>query len=123
MMKPEPMLRTVRREGWPNCLKNCWNGSSLPNGLCIVPSWTRLVLMLTTAGLRARVSATQFGCGTVATADIETGFSLQIGAGAALVNPRCGARATRPTTAVTTTASHAVRYRIVSRYMDVFSLP
>src|ERR1700732_2724356 len=110
MTKPEPMLRTVLRPGWPNCLKNCWDGSSLPNGLCIdVPSCTRLVLMLTTAGLSARVSATQLGAGTVAAAVTATGRSLQIGAGAALVNPRCGARATRPTTAATISAVQAVR--------------
>src|SRR5260370_17628787 len=98
-MKPEPMLRTVFRPGWPNCLKNCWNGSSLPNGLGIdVPSWTRLVLMLTTAGLSARVSSTQLGCGTVVAAGTDTGRSPQIGAGAAPLNPRAGAPPPRPPT-------------------------
>src|SRR3984893_15977402 len=110
MTKPEPMLRTVLRPGWPNCLKNCWNGSSLPNGLCIdVPSWTRLVLMLTTAGLRDRVSSTQLDAGTVAAAVTDTGRALQIGAGAEPVNPRSGARAPRPTTAATISAVQAAR--------------
>src|SRR5690348_762420 len=91
MTKPEPMLRTVRFWGWPpNCLKNCWNGSSLPNGLCIgEASWTRLVLMLTTAGLSILVSSTQLGAGTVlGGTDVARSLHSVLGA-AAWLTDRC----------------------------------
>ncbi len=104
------MLRTVRRWGTPNCLKNCSNGSLGPKGLCIcTPSSTRLVLMLTTAGLSALVSSTQFGAGTVAAAGADTARSVHSWPGAAWPTDRCGAMATRATTALTTTAMPAVR--------------
>src|SRR5881397_2486679 len=63
--KPEPRLRTMRRGRPPKNWSKNW-----------LPASTRLVLMLTTAGLRARASSTQ---GDAAGAEIPpvTGRSVQ----------------------------------------------
>src|SRR6185295_18338380 len=87
-------------------------------GFCIsTRSSRRRVLMLTTAGFRARVSSTQFAAGTAAAGATGTGRSLHSGA-AVFVWPRCGARATRPRTAAATAPSQAARYRSASRRMS-----